>query len=233
MTTLAIDTATPRPSLAVVGREGARHELNLGEVPGGGRRVLEAIHEILTASGTRVAELDRIVVGVGPGGFTGIRIGIATALGLGQAAGVEVVGASSLEALALGIAAEHPEVALLATAIDARRKEVFGAIYRHEEGVLREVVAPAAMAPVDFRQLAVRAAEDDQVVLGGSGVLAYHDAFSGLGRMVTGAGDHHFPHACRLIERVDAGFGVPARPVYCRLPDAEQNRRRRMEQEGA
>ena len=102
MITFALDTATPTPSLALVGDDGVIAELWLGRVPGGGRRVLEAAHHLLGACGVVPGDLSQIVVGVGPGGFTGIRIGIATALGLGQALGIPVHGASSLEALALG-----------------------------------------------------------------------------------------------------------------------------------
>lgn len=231
MITLAFDTATPRPSLAVV--DGASViERNLGEVPGGGRRVLEAVHEILEESGTRVSALGRIVVGVGPGGFTGIRIGIATALGLGHAAGIEVFGASSLEALALGLARQRPDAAVVAPAIDARRREVFGAIYRPGVDAFEVIQEPAAMAPADFRRAAERSGDSGDVVLGGNGIAAFADAFSGLGRMVIEAGDHNFPHAGDLVARVDAGFGVPARPVYCRLPDAEEQRLRRLKDAG-
>jgi len=232
MITLAFDTATPRPSLAVLGHDGVAVEHNLGEVPGGGRRVLEAIHEILEQSSTRVEDLGRIVVGVGPGGFTGIRIGIATALGLGHAAGVDVVGASSLEALALSLRDQRPGATILAPAIDARRREVFGAIYRSDGRDLAVLQEPAAMAPADFRRAFERAGAPDEVAIGGSGVRAFGDAFSGLGRMDAGPGGHNHPRAVGLISRVDAGAGVPARPVYCRLPDAEENRRRREKEQG-
>ena len=77
--------------------------------PGSGRRVLEAApRPPRRRRARRAATSTRVVVGVGPGGFTGLRIGLATALGLGQALGVPVTGASSLEALALGIAERPP-----------------------------------------------------------------------------------------------------------------------------
>ena len=129
MTTFALDTATPTPSLALVGDDGVIAELWLGRVPGGGRRVLEAAHHLLGACGVVPADLQQIVVGVGPGGFTGIRIGIATALGLGQALGIPVHGASSLEALALGATVACREGELIAPVIDARRREVFAGAY--------------------------------------------------------------------------------------------------------
>ena len=104
MPTFALDTSTASPSLALVRDEEPVAELRLAPEPGAGRRVLEAVHGLLSSVGASVDDIDDIVVGVGPGGFTGLRIGLATALGLGQALGVPVTGASSLEALALGVA---------------------------------------------------------------------------------------------------------------------------------
>ena len=76
MPTFALDTASPSPSLALVRDDGPVAELWLAPDPGSGRRVLEAAHGLLTAAGLTVRSLDGIVVGVGPGGFTGLRIGI-------------------------------------------------------------------------------------------------------------------------------------------------------------
>ena len=79
----ALDTSTASPSLALVRGHDPMAELWLAPEPGSGRRVLEAGHGMLVAAGLRVAAIESIVVGVGPGGFTGLRIGLATALGLG------------------------------------------------------------------------------------------------------------------------------------------------------
>ena len=80
MITLAFDTATPSPSLAVLSDGVVLAARALSPAQGAGRRVAQEIHDLLTSSGIRVREVGEIVVGVGPGGFTGLRIGIATAL---------------------------------------------------------------------------------------------------------------------------------------------------------
>lgn len=189
---------------------------------GPGRRVLTGVHELLASAGLRPRDLRRIVVGVGPGGFTGVRIGIATALGLGQALDVPVVGASSLRALATGIAAscEEPTVAAVT---DARRGEVFAAAYARHGGDLREVLAPGARRPED---LAVELlALGGPVALGGTGVAVHRDALTGPGLAPLPDGSPgHVIRASALVELVDRGHVLPARPDYHRLPDAEVNR---------
>jgi tRNA threonylcarbamoyladenosine biosynthesis protein TsaB len=222
--TFALDTATASPSLALVQGDRPIAELWLGPEPGSGRRVLEAGHGLLAAAGASVREVDAVVVGVGPGGFTGLRIGIATALGLGQALGVPVTGASSLEALALGIAEAAPPGAVVAPVLDARRRELFAAAYRPTPaGGLEELIPPCALAPDELARLL--GGLDDEAWLGGEGLEAGGDALVGPGlrRLPAGAAGHRV-RAALLARRVADGAGRPARPVYARLPDAEVNR---------
>jgi tRNA threonylcarbamoyladenosine biosynthesis protein TsaB len=237
--TFALDTATPSPGLAVVRGDLAVAELWLGGPQGGagGRRVLEAGHHLLQAAGIALRDLDRIVVGVGPGGFTGLRIGVATALALGQALGVPVVGASTLEALALGIAdalGPDRDGALLVPLIDARRGEVFAAAYRAGapgSGALEEVLPPAALAPAALAAgLGALTGRLGPAYMAGDGLLA--PAAAGaladpLLRPLPPTSPAQRPRALDLVRRVDAGGGRPALPIYLRLPDAEVNRRRR------
>jgi tRNA threonylcarbamoyladenosine biosynthesis protein TsaB len=224
LTTFALDTSTASPSLALVRDDRPVAEMWLAPEPGAGRRVLEAAHGLLTAVGARPADIDEIVVGVGPGGFTGLRIGLATALGLGQALAIPVIGASSLEALALGLAVHAPEGALVAPVLDARRRELLAALYRAADGGLEEIVAPLAVAPAAFARRLAEAGEP--VWVGGDGVAAGGEALRASPvRLVPEGAPAHRVSAAALVHRVRAGAGVPARPVYARLPDAEVNRR--------
>jgi tRNA threonylcarbamoyladenosine biosynthesis protein TsaB len=100
--------------------------------------LLPLLEQALADAGGTWEDVERICVGTGPGGFTGLRLGIATARALAQARDVPLVGVSSLEALALG--AESPDVLAV---IDARRGEVFAARYRDGDCVME----PAALAP--------------------------------------------------------------------------------------
>lgn len=228
MTTFALDTATPDPALAIVDGDDVVAEAWLGRIPGGGRRVLEAAHDLFTEAGAVPADLDDIVVGIGPGGFTGIRIGIATALGLGQALGIPVQGASTLEALALGIAAaEHgpPADVLAVPVIDARRGQVFAGAYRVDaQGALAEVIAPAAW---DLADVASALGDLGPCVVAGDGadLVDLPPAARRGGELA----DRISP-LC-LVRRVRAGAGRPVAPEYLRLPDAEENRLRRLHEE--
>ena len=223
MLTFALDTSTASPSLALVRDESPIAELWMAPEPGSGRRVLEAAHGLLTAAGLEARDLDAVVVGVGPGGFTGLRIGLATALGLGQALAIPVTGASSLEALALGIARECPDGSVVVPVQDARRRELFAAAYRADGGGLVELMAPVAIPASD---LAARLdALGEPAWIGGEGVVAAAGAFDrgALTTLPEGATGNRLS-ATGLARRVADGAGLPARPVYARLPDAEVNR---------
>lgn len=219
MTTLALDTSTAAPSLALVHDDGTTAALCLGASPHAGRRVLQAIHGLLAADGTPVGDLTRIVVGVGPGGFTGVRIGISTGLGLGQGLGCPVVGCVSLEALALTLARGR-EGDVIVPCLDARRAQVFTAAYRiGNADTLEVLMEPCALAP----DVVARWAHDHDARIGGPGAGLVMAAADGALAMV-GEPDTT-PSAIDLVRRVEAGGERPARPVYARLPDAEVNRR--------
>jgi len=201
-------------------------ELDLAPDRGAGRRVAEALHHLLGAAGCDVHDVGRVVVGVGPGGFTGLRIGIATALALGQALRVPVEGASTLEALAAGLAAVAAPDEVLVPVVDARRGEVFAAVYRAGgPGGLTEVVAPAAFAPADLLA-AVGDVADRPALAAGDGLAALAPAAGGPLRVAAGERIHRV-RAAELARRVRAAGPRPVVPLYLRLPDAEVNRLRR------
>ncbi len=227
MVTLALDTATPVPSLALLveGEVVARSALE-PEV-GAGRRIAEELHRLLTVADVPVGALERIVCGVGPGGFTGIRIGIATAMGLAQARRIPIVGVSSLEALALGASAGLSDGELIAPVIDARRNEIFAAVYRVDsDGTFTTIVEPAATSAEPFVEGLV--ARTESVVLAGDGVHRCTDFLRGSIRIHPDPQAHRID-AVMVARRADTGGEVPVQPIYLRLPDAEVNRQARAE----
>ncbi len=147
---LGLDTSTAATAAAVWTPGGPAHEARddpgPGERPGHAGRLLALVEEALEGAGAGWDDVGRIAVGVGPGGFTGLRHGIATARALAQGRGLPLAGVSSLEALARGAGAEaggHPVVAV----IDARRGEVFAAAWQGAEQLLEAVaIDPAELA---------------------------------------------------------------------------------------
>jgi tRNA threonylcarbamoyladenosine biosynthesis protein TsaB len=191
---LAFDTATDVASTALV-RDGDL----LGERRSRAVSVLADAHELLAGAGTRPAELGRLVVGTGPGSFTGIRIGLATARGLALALGIPVAGVSTLEALAAGAPGAVPVV-------DARRREIFALL----DG-------PRCLSPEELEL-------EPGTVCVGDGAVRYRSLLEEKGAAVPPADSElHVPRA-HLHVGLAREFG-PAElvePVYLRVPDAER-----------
>lgn len=164
------------------------------------------------------ADVNRIAVGTGPGTFTGIRIGIATANGLALSAGIELVGVSTLEALSLPM--RNGTDSVLAV-LDARRGEVFAALYAADGSV---EWAPFAAKP---EELALRLDELDRLPLaGGPGAIRFTDELTRAGISISApeADIHHLKgrSVCELgakVGRVDQS--IPLEPTYLRVPDAQ------------
>ena len=190
MLTLAFDTATSAATAALV-RDGKV----LGERVSRAVRVLEDADDLLRENGLERAELTRIVVGTGPGSFTGLRLGLATARGLALALELPVAGVSTLHALAAGAPGALPVV-------DGGRREVFTLV----DG------EPAVCVPQD-----VRAA-----LCVGDGAVRYRSILEANGAEVPPDDDErHLPRARFHAEL--GGEPGEVEPLYLRIPDAEQN----------
>ena len=126
MRILAIDTTGPRESVAIVADGVALGEVRLAAPDAHSRRVLPAVAFLVDSLGLRPTDLDAFAVAVGPGSFTGVRVGISTVQGLALATGRPCLGVSSLEALATRIRGQAP---WLVAMVDAYRSEVFAAVY--------------------------------------------------------------------------------------------------------
>lgn len=146
---LAIDTSGPVSSLCTVAlTPGAVHERELPASSMPSESLVPALAEELAASGRRAAELRAIVVGLGPGSFTGLRVGLATVKGLAYGAGVPVYGTSS----SLLLAAPHGP-GLVAAALNARRGEIYAALYEVSPALEpRVLVADEVTTPERFAE---------------------------------------------------------------------------------
>lgn len=234
MRILAFDTATRATAVALSLGDGsvleARDDPLSGERPGHASRLLPLIDGLLERAGSGFAELERIAVGVGPGTFTGLRIGIATARALAQASGRELVGVPTLRALASQAAldARADGARVVAGVLDARRGEAFVAAWR-----VSEVDDPAAEPALPATVLAP---EDLSALLGElpPGVLAVGDGAVEFRRFLERSRAHipedasqlHRVTAAahlRLAEHLPAGAPAEIHPLYLRPPDAKES----------
>src|SRR5919106_3804850 len=223
MLLLAFETATPRVSIAV-GRDGAV----LGEVKLVGRQrhaeqLAPAIRYLCDELRVELGHLAAIAVGLGPGLFTGLRVGVTTAKVMAQALRVPVVGVPTLDLVAYPV---RHTTRMIAAVLDARRREVFHARYRPVPGGVQRVSDYEVGTPDEL--VADLEAATDEVLLVGDGCHAYAAEFLRLERVEHAGPAFTAPSAAALIELATARvereeFEAPweVRPLYLRQSDAE------------
>ncbi len=242
---LAIESATDAVGVALL-RDGAGTAVVLHE---GGRAHAEllvpSIDEVCRSAALEVSDLDVIAVDVGPGLFTGLRVGVATAKALGQALSIGVVPVTSLDVLATAAIErlEEDRVKAVVAVVDARRGEVFVALYRIEGAAGAELGAPPDPAPVredfphpvDPETLAERVgalASAGRVVVVGDGALRYRDLLAARPDVDLALADELRVPPPAVLARLAAGrlsFGErpeapdAVRPDYRREADARIN----------
>jgi len=221
---LGFDTATPATAVALLDSAAPgdaaerRHDPQPGARPGHASQLLALAHALLEDAGLTFAAIDRVAVGLGPGGFTGLRIGVSTARALAQAADAQIVGVSTLQALALA-ADPRPGQGVLAV-VDARRGEVFAGGWRDGEPVL----GPVAVAPS-----AVGALAGPGWLAVGDGALRFRDDLEGAGLVVPQHSSAQHGVSARTVCRLALGGETGTErdlviPDYLRKPDAVRSK---------
>jgi tRNA threonylcarbamoyladenosine biosynthesis protein TsaB len=235
MTIVGFDTSLPVTSACVLRRDGQSFstpppppERLLGR-PDHSAELLPTLSDLLEEAGVEWSDVRRIAVGVGPGTFTGLRIGVATARGLASALGILVSPVSSLAALSAGIAGWSPEYdSPLLPLIDARRRQVFAALYRLGPA-LPPVWGPLAL---DRDELIARVEghvsdRGNPTLAAGDWALESRADLEAAGVIVPPAdsGLHSVDalNLCRLAEGIPPLPPNEVQPIYVRLPDAEIN----------
>jgi tRNA threonylcarbamoyladenosine biosynthesis protein TsaB len=236
---LAFDTSTPSTTVGLLAEDGRLFEaydhVRAPGRPGHQARLLPLAAELLARAGVGWERLDRIAVGLGPGTFTGLRVGVASARALAQSLSVELVGVSSSMALAHAALRElaPAQEARVLTIVDARRGEVFLAAYRAGAQAAPPVVLrpPEPIAREDVPRVLDELASAER--LAGRGIWwAVGDGAPPLRRALTTAGARVAPDASSLHEvspraLCELAAGPRAErfedvvPDYRRRPDAE------------
>jgi len=225
---LAMDTATPATVVGVARDDGTllcerRHDPPPDGRPGHGPMLLELAAEALEQAGSGWTDLTRLGVGVGPGTFTGLRIGVATARALAQGLGAECVAVSTLRALALAALADDPDGGPVLAVLDARRGEAFAAGYNAAGA---ERLAPVAVGPDRLATLVDPAPGTWRAV--GDGAVRFREELEAAGVTVPGDGSplHRVGAAalCRLTAEGPTIDRDALVPEYVRDPDATPRR---------
>ena len=225
MRILALDTATAATAAAFLDTDTglvfeARDDPPAGSRPSHASAVLGLVDDVLRRSGGGWSDVDRIAVGLGPGTFTGLRIGVATAQGLARAGDKPLVGVSTLRSLALGASQKAGASQTVMAIIDARRGEAFAASAQLAPSVL----TPEALAAEVARHTAVAGSP----LAVGDGAIKFRAILESAGATVPGDGsDLHRVSAlwhCHLAETAESLPLSAVQPEYLRVPDAELNR---------
>ncbi|YAL82705.1 tRNA (adenosine(37)-N6)-threonylcarbamoyltransferase complex dimerization subunit type 1 TsaB [Dermacoccaceae bacterium W4C1] len=210
---LALDTATTAVTVAVHDGERVLASTSVPDERRHTETLAPAIRSTLAQAGIAASDLSRIVVGTGPGPFTGLRVGVVTARTMGLALGIEVDGLCSLDAIAAQVAASGHQGELL-VATDARRKEVYWARYRVAQ-TLERLTDPDVTKPADLP------AEVSQIPCTGRGPELYPDTFTAVVAPAVLDVDAGWL-ATEAQRRLAAGEALEAPdPQYLRRPDAQ------------
>ena len=207
MIVLGIESATARAGVAIGTPDGVLASAQVTRGPRHAEVLVPTIDFVCAQAGVAIGDVDAIAVDIGPGLFTGLRVGIATANGLAQALGKPMIGVCSLDVLAHSLRFAATDIV---SVIDARRGEVYAARYGVVDGVLKRVMEPTVLPPQELL-----AQVGDAVLVGDT--LREHGTVFAL------------PSEATLVELARTqGFQEPSGivPLYLRKSDAELNAER-------
>lgn len=220
MLVLGIETSTPQASVAIGSEQGVVASALVARGASYNEFLLPSIRFCLDQAGLGFRNLSGVAVSLGPGLFSGMRVGVATAKALAQALSVPIVGMASLDLVAYGVRYASRTICAV---LDARRSEVFYAFYRPSPGGIQRMTDHQVDKPE--RVATVITSRPEEMLLVGNGALLYRDVFEDLGgaRTEIATMSHAFPDARSLVElaiprlfREDFDSLFHLKPLYLR-----------------
>jgi tRNA threonylcarbamoyladenosine biosynthesis protein TsaB len=212
MRVLAVDTSSERGSVSVTEDGDVVGEVRLSSFMHHSERLFRSVEFLFQNLPFPLAGIDLFVAARGPGSFTGLRIGLAAMEGFAAAHGKDGAGVTTLEALAWKTAVQGP---LIAPTIDARRGEVYGALYRRQADTLIEERAPVVLKPAEW----LDSLPDETIIFCGDGSMRYRSAIEGRREWTVQPTDLYLASA--IGELACLGRSGPIEPLYVRKTDAE------------
>lgn len=222
---LGIESATSQVGCAIVGNEGVLASAHSARARHHAESLAPSIDFVCRAAGVALSDVSAVAVDIGPGLFTGLRVGIAAAKAVAFARRVPMIGVSSLDLLAFPVRFSSRRIAAV---IDARRGEVFYAFYQQVPGGIQRLGEPTVGTPDEL--LAELIATREKQLLIGDGAQRYAEQFSELTHLEIGDGALMHPSAVSLVQlaharalREEFVSSWELQPLYLRKPDAEIN----------
>jgi tRNA threonylcarbamoyladenosine biosynthesis protein TsaB len=223
MLILGITTSTARVGCAIGGHEGILGAVHSSRGKRHAETLTPAIEFLCRQTRVELSDIGAIAVDLGPGMFTGLRVGVAAAKALSHARRLPMIGVTSLDLLAFALRHSNRRIVC---AIDAGRQEIFHASYRQSPGGVQRITEPTVGTADDLA--ADLAAGNDEVLLVGDGALRYREAFDRIARLEIGDSGVAHPSAGSLVQlaharalREDFVGPMEVTPLYLRKPDAE------------
>lgn len=225
MLVLGIETSTPWASVCIGSEQGIIGSCLVSRGATHGTFILPAVEFLMKEADLSYRNLSAVAVGLGPGLFTGMRVGVATAKTLAQALSVPIIGVASLDLLAFEIRYSNKRICPV---VDAKRQEVFFAFYRQVPGGIARDSAYVVGSPE--RLLAEMQGSGEEFLLVGNGALLYRDTLEEAQKVEFGSMANAFPGATSLVElalprlfREDFDRLFDLEPLYMRRSDAQIN----------
>jgi tRNA threonylcarbamoyladenosine biosynthesis protein TsaB len=222
---LGIESSTVQVGCAIGGHEGVLAQAHSSRGKRHAETLTPTIDFVRRQARVDLKEIGCVAVDLGPGLFTGLRVGVAAAKALAHALRVPMIGVPSLDLLAFPV---RYSPRLIVAAIDARRGELFYAFYRQVPGGVQRLSGHGTGSPDDLASELL--ASREECLLVGDGVLRYREVFEGLTRVEIAEQGLAYPSAVSLVQLAHAqalreDFVKPweLQPLYLRKPDAEIN----------
>ena len=223
MLILGVESASSQVGCAIGGHEGVLASVHSSRSKRHAEALTPQIEIACRQARVELSEIGLVAVDVGPGLYTGLRVGVAAALAVAYARSLPMIGVASLDLLAFPMRFTNR---LIVTAMDARRGDLFYAFYRPVPGGVQRSGEYRVGPPDDLAAELMAVSED--VVLVGDGALRYADSFRGVKKVDIADHGFAFPAASSLVQLAHAlalreQFVTPSeiRPLYLRLPDVD------------
>lgn len=221
MKTLAIDTSSKICGVCILENKTLINKIDLNNGLTHSESLMPLIKEVLEKANLKLSDIDNIVCDIGPGSFTGIRIGVATAMAFVDSLKLKYTGVTSLEALAYNINTQG----LICSIIDAKNENCYYALYKLESGNYKELIEPTATTISNMLDTLKKYTE--QITFVGDGIMSYKEKIASNIKNIKFAADsindiNSYSLALAGLYKLGNNSTLPLLPLYLKKPQAQR-----------